>query len=539
MSEQPTSLPAYFSPAEQARRDLYERRQLLFKGSHQSYYFPSKPPRYQYLTANWLGMLPETWSRLLFANFPEISAPADAPDGAAEAVSDLVADLELSALCRTSATQASWAGCAVWKATFSKAQQRVVLRQVDPVRVTWEMDPDDPYSPIAASYWFMKETRGPDGKTQQFLIRERQALIPRSSAAVTVDRFAKKLRLRRADRVRQADLQLAYDAYRFITKSTSTGEIYTIPKVETATMDEAYPDGDAPKDTKLAIDALTLIYIPNRSLDGVWGGESDFTESLVSLQSEVNDRASLNKHILDAHSKPTLLIPEDIIQDGMVHVEDLDWLTAKQDGNGRVMYVEWSGELGASFSQLDWLWAQFNAIAGLSTTMSGASSAVTGRAKEMELVAPIAEVKARRPAWEDAIQRAIYVAMALEKANGLSKIEPVRAARTVWPTVLPDSRTEAAQVTAVLMPVGAISIETAIRLNNPTWVDAEVFAEIARIEADDDRRMQKASAAAEAQAIAQQALADHQHQLTLDQQENQARLQGQARAQKMSPRGPG
>lgn len=517
----------YLVPEEVGRRTRYDLFHKLYLGEHERVFFPGRPPRYQYVTANWLSILPATWSRLLFANFPEISAPAESDTGADDAISDLVADLDLSTLCRASAMQASWAGETIWKASFSKAQQRVVIRQVDPIQVTWEMDPDDPGTPIAASYWTIKTANDAEGHPKQFLVRERQALTPRRSTSTLFTRRA--TRVTRDERVRERELSFTYEAYQFLETTTSTGDRTVSSKAERVEIEAAFPEGGAPEDFILPLDILTLIYIPNRQTDGNWRGDSDYSRSLVSLQAEVNDRVSLNKHILDAHSKPTMVIPDDLITDGQVRVEDLDWLTAKQDGSGRVMYVEWSGEMGASFTQLTWLWDQFNALAGLSTTLSTSSSALTGRARELELVSPIAETKARRPGWEDAIQRAIYLAMLLEAANGLSKIKPVRRARVVWPTVLPDSRTETATVTATLLPIGAMSKEMAVRTNHPTWSDAEVNAELARIAEDDGSRLEQQSGAAEAQVRAQIELSDHQHALNLEAQENQARLQAGVR----------
>lgn len=495
----------YLSPEEIDRRVTYGRRKDLYLGEHQRVYFAGKGPRYHYLVVNWLGdVIPSSWSRLLFANFPEIAAPADAGDGAADAVSELVADLELSTLCRTSALQTSWAGETVWKLTFSKHQQRVVVRQVDPVRVTWESDPDDPAVPIAANYWFRRHA-SLDGKKFDVLVRERQELVPRNNIIITLNKVANALRLRRDERVREFDLRFTYSAY--IVKSDESKQAQEID------MKYVRKSSDDLADFTLPIDALTLIYIPNKQSLGDWRGESDFTNSMVSIQGEVNDRASLNKHILDAHSKPTLIIPDDLIVDGQVRVEDLDWLTAKEDGSGRVMYVEWSGEMSASFEQLKWLWEQFNALAGLSTTLSVASNALTGRAKELELVAPIAEVRARRPGWEDAIQQTIYVAMSLERAFDLSKINPVRHVRVVWPMVLPDSRVETAQVTQLLTSCQAISTETSVRLNNPTWSDAEVLAEINRIKADRAEEAERQTATVRAQAEAQMELAARQQEL--------------------------
>jgi hypothetical protein len=512
----------YNTGGEIDRRATYQIRKDLYLGHHQRVYFGLRKPRYHYLVVNWISLIPDTWARLLFANFPEISAPAEAGDGAGDAISDLVVDLNLSTLCRASSIQASWAEAVVWKVNFSRAQQRVVITQVEPVAVTWEHDPDDPNTPIAASYWFVKTARI-DNKEEKFIIRERQALKPRSPLAITLDKMKKKFRARQNERVREHVLAFTYEAYR--TTTVVDGTLMASDQVD---LDTVYANLDtpmpAPQPFTLPLDALTLIYIPNKREGEDWRGISDLSDSVVSIQGEANDRASLNKHILDAHSKPTLIIPDDLIVDGMVAVENLDWLTAKQDGSGRCMYVEWSGEMGASFEQLKWLWEQLMSITGLSTTLSTASVAMSGRAREMELVAPIAEVRARRPGWEDAIQRAIYLAMCLEKINKLSVIEPVRNVRIVWPTVLPDSQLDTANATAILHQAGAISLEMMIRKNNPTWSDAEVFAEEARIQREQQQAAEQAAHAAQQQVEGQKELALQQHRQNLEAMQHQARI---------------
>jgi len=505
-------VPSYFSKEEQARRSRFDRLRQLFVGEHEKAFFSTRKARYEYLVINWLELLSLTWSRLQFANFPEISAPADekiaadsssaesmadsgdsvpaphAADPVGEAVSDLVETLALSSLCRTGSLQASWSGAAIVKLSFAEKERAVIARLVDDAQVTWSFPPDNPTTPDGASYWYTTKGRiGPGGKEDTVWIEERQRL-----SAVTATEFIPapgKPRLAVRDRLPEQELQFTYHAYNKEGREILDWSlIFADPE-------------DIPTPFTLPIGIPTLVYIPNKQTNGDWRGESDYTLSLQSIQAAINNRYSLNQHILDAHSKPTLLIPEALIVDGMVPVTNIEWVADNGQPGAKTGYVEWSGELGASFQQCDNLWSQFNACAGLTTAISQPSQAETGRAKELEMVGPVAEVRARRPFWEDALQRIIYIAMKLEQHFGLSDLEPVRYARVVWPVVLPDSRTETASVTQQLRGAKALSVETAIRLNFPTWTDGEVAAEVKRIKEEAQvEAMQQAAVKAGGQA---------------------------------------
>lgn len=500
----------FFSAEEIARRERYARLQQLFVGEHEKAFFTNRKARYTYLTINWLELLSHTWSRLQFANFPEISAPAgdrkaeaedadeesegderesgesgeDAEDsgedaehmedGVGYAISDLVESLNLSSLCRTGSLQASWSGAAIFKLSWSARQRKVVATLVDDAQVTWEFEDDDPETPVGASYWFTKMVSIAGGKVQPIWIEEKQRLVP--SDPQTLETPAGR-RTRIRDRIKVSQLEFTYNAY------NSKGVAVDLESV--------YPDEEErPAPFTLPLDVLTLVYIPNRQSNGEWRGETDYTLSLQSIQAAINNRYSLNQHILDAHSKPTLLIPESLIVEGMVPVTQLEWIADNGQPGAKTGYVEWSGELGASFQQCDKLWEQFNACAGLTTAISQPSQAETGRAKELEMVGPVAEVRARRPFWEDALQRIVYIGMVLEQNFRVSVLPPVRYARIVWPVVLPDSRMETSSITAQLRAAKALSVETSVRLNFPTWTDEEVNAEVERIKAEAQQEAQ-------------------------------------------------
>jgi hypothetical protein len=469
-----------------------EQDRKLFYGEHKDVLYPAGfNKKFPYFTTSWTRMLSETWSRVLFGTFPEITSAED-DDNLRDAISGLVKDINLSTVCRNAARTGSWCGESVVKVTFSERWNQVIVRELDPSNVIWEYDESDPERPIGVLFYTVIIKYRPNGdETEEILyyLEEHQRLItPEDDTVVDYAGYrtippkhtpVRKLpgkvaattgaRIRQEDRESTQELEITYRCYDKDWRDVPYEQVYG--------NDGSDNEDEWPVDELIPIPHLLVLRCFNRTLtDFPYHGESDYNKHIWDIQRAANERFSYDQHILNAHSKPTLLIPDNIVQDGnMVCIDDLDWMVGGNDGGGSPVYVQWNGELGASENMKGWLWLEFIRATGLAEALFGvAHGALSGKAKALDLMSTTSEVNAKREQWEDVLQEIVYLAMALEYVNEVSDVIPVLHANTNWGSPLPDDPFDLTADATTQLGAQMIDDEEALRIRYPLNTDLEI-----------------------------------------------------------------
>ncbi len=459
----------------------------LFEGNHTAYFvLPNgEERRYEYVTINWLGdTLSQTWKRLLFRQFPTLAGRDEQETATIQAISEM---LGLPEICQPAALQVSWAGRATFKLYYSQVSGRPALR-------LWGANPTefvvcdylgaDHSQPLAANCWYQRQVRLGNNDEATVAIRERHELLfdqMGEAKAVLVSNKAWRMEGGEPDR------------------EVPWAEVW--PDPATAPLEEEQIEG---------LTELPIVIVENVDRNGDGSGDTDYTNSVISVQKNVNKLAAERQLVIDLSEQPQLVIPAEYMDEqGRV-----DWnrvrMRIKYPGEEaddvEIKAINWSGNLENSAAQWEFYRKEFQTLTGIAPPFMGESAKgggdESGYARRLGMVPTEAEVGFRRRPWEVAFTKIVRVAMMLERAyaqpqrSGVRRLferllgragqmpEPVEAVTVTWPPAIPEDSTEISTRTVAEYAGGVRSLESAIELLNPSWQSARRAQELELIRED-------------------------------------------------------
>ncbi len=242
-----------------------------------------------------------------------------------------------------------------------------------------------------------------------------------------------------------------------------------------------------------------LLHGPNLRHCGRYFGQSDYTEGLISLFDEANQRLTSLASILDRHSDPKLILPAGSVgRKSAVAVQDMEWFEVNPEdaATGAPRYLTWDAQLTACFEQLELIDAKIFDYSDISPAMFGrdkAGNIESGRAMLMRFARMLTRAGRKALYREPIMQQAIFLGMHLAAAwrSNLSPEwsdwpEPSGHCEVIWRNGLPRDDRELTEVATAQVAARLLSRHDAIRYIRQVG-DVEADAILARIDEDEKK----------------------------------------------------
>jgi hypothetical protein len=248
---------------------------------------------------------------------------------------------------------------------------------------------------------------------------------------------------------------------------------------------EGVPEQDFENDMVV----LPVVCIWNKDGLGTIDGESDYKESLINLQKNINKLYAIRQLVIDMSEQPLLVVPSEYLdEDGKLDMR-LVRLRTKEDGEeaDEIQVTNWTGNLENSKEQVSLYREEFHFITGLSPTMAGLldSQARSGLARRLGMVSTEAEITSRRHQWNRAYKQLIRLCIMLENTYGTQKLDLDNTLSILWPEALPQETSDLVNSLVSLLQSDGISPEMLVAQNplNEDLSEEERQDEITRIKA--------------------------------------------------------
>lgn len=359
-----------------------------------------------YLAVNFAGLTSKLCADMLFGEFPTITGDNQ------KQIDEIIADNALQTVCHTMALSSSYRGDCVFKVRRGRFQdwdekEYPIIEAV----------PSHAYFP----YLDQNNVMGVKGATIAW-VRE-----------IGNDRYLRK-------EVHEPG-RIINELYR-MDSATNVGDQLLLKSLdETANLPEVQDTG---------FPGLLVEYVPNWRLDDEFWGISDYFD-ILSLQSELNNRMTKVRKILDKHSEPKLLLPPGImkydekLQRWYVEKEDLEAIEVDPDTVGDLpKYLTWDAQLSACFDEIERL-LEFmclvteTAPSAIGLTGKDGGQAESGKALRFRLMRTLGKIDRKKRFFDQALKNVLYAAQWL----GGRSAEPVSIE---WQDGLPDDPQETAEV---------------------------------------------------------------------------------------------
>lgn len=456
---QPAAQKSLWTMAEEKYFKNIQYYRNLFKGNHKSaFILPNDAVRpYDYIIINYLGdFLSETWRRFMFRKFPTFNTEN-------KALLAYIKSMDLIKLIVPACLLQSYAGRAVLKAYYSNVTKKVCWKLYGAVPgeyTVFEYMDSDANTPVAVNYYYIKPFKRGNSMINA-IIRERHALLfNKDSMTITGVSIV----------------------------STAHEEIGGVPQTREYDWNEVWAGSLHPplQSETLRMTQLPCVIIDNVDRDGDGIGDSDYTESRISVQKNLNKVAAIRQIVIDLSEFPQLVIPPEYIDSNGV----IDWNKVRfrigydgEDGT-EIKVINWTGNLENSDKQWQFYREEFFALTGLSPALVGLSAdseARTGKARRFGLVATEAEVSSRRAIWDSGLRKLLSVTCEFE-ANYGGKLSATDAddVEVVWAEILPGEIGEISQTVLAELNANARSVESAVSLLplnaecTPEWLSSEI-----------------------------------------------------------------
>lgn len=445
----------------------WRKRLQLFAGDHEAYFVDGESGQkqlYPYRKVNWLGdRLSKRIAELVFPGFPRLFATGKPQQ---ELVAQTVRELRVPQVTYPTALMVSWGGWAPWKVYWSE-------QAGGPALTLWGVQPGefcyfdyragDRARPYAANCWYETEIER-QGKPRKCKVCERYEV--------------------------GADRKVTFSNRAWLVEgSLMEGGGGKLKEIGLA---EALPEGSAvpPEKGAWPTSELPVWSIPNVDLFGAGTGDSDYSESLVDIQKQVNAVYAQRALVVALTGLPHFTVPRRLLgPDGSLDLRNI-WIQVEYEGEEPtpITITNWDGNLQQTAQQLEELNKAFMHCSILSPAVDGQVAGVggeSGYARRLSMVKLEAGVWRRRANYEPAFEWLIRTSQELRRARGVGgRTRPEVDLEILWSPPIPEDPEGASRSIESLIRVGAMSIEAGVRRANPTESDAWIKGEVARIKED-------------------------------------------------------
>jgi hypothetical protein len=221
--------------------------------------------------------------------------------------------------------------------------------------------------------------------------------------------------------------------------------------------------------TETGVDEFLVVPVNNVLTTDRVTGLDDYSD-LDSIIQELEVRIAQISRILDKHADPNMYGPDTALEH--------DPATGQWGyrGGGKYFpvgkdeqppgYVTWDGQLEAAFRQIDLLMEQLYILSETSAAAFGqlkAGLAESGTALKRLMMAPLAKVNRIRMRFDPALKEVLWLASALEKAQGMAGAIVLENIHIDWKDGLPDDEQELTQNEVQRYTAGLTSLESSLR----------------------------------------------------------------------------
>jgi hypothetical protein len=223
------------------------------------------------------------------------------------------------------------------------------------------------------------------------------------------------------------------------------------------------------EEANTGVDEFLVVPVNNVLTTDRVTGLDDYSD-LDSIIQELETRIAQISRILDKHADPNMYGPDTALEHdpttGQWGYRGGGKYFPVGQGEQPPGYVTWDGQLEAAFKQIDLLMEQLYILSETSAAAFGqlkAGLAESGTALRRLMMAPLAKVNRIRMRFDPALKEVLWLASALEKAQGMSGAVVLEDIHIDWKDGLPDDEQELTQNEVQRYTVGLTSLESSLR----------------------------------------------------------------------------
>lgn len=405
-------------PPDPARKERYDRWQLLYEGDHNLAFAEELALRYYdkegdeltYIRLSYPALVVNVASNLLVGEPPIVSYPSERTDYV-EALQELMKDSDWKTLLQELCQEAGSKGDAVL--VVREAAEGVVI-EPKPAYVYWPtLHPDNCREVLEEVLAWQREWMG--------------------QRVVRVDRYEPG--------------QIVREAY-LLDGTKLTRRLPDSAVEEMCGGPVVVPTGVS--------DRRTLVHFPNLRSASSYFGYSDYDFGIASLFEEANRRITQIAVILDRHADPIMAGMDLRDPNGNINLLKGNYMILPKGGTAP-QYLTWNSELKAAFEELRLILEEIYRQTEISPVLAGyvaGASYDSSRAFRMQLIQTLAKMTRKRNYLEAALKKAIRLAMAI--ILGIPYADTLEP-EIKWRDPLPKDLAEAVQTESTATAAGLTS----------------------------------------------------------------------------------
>lgn len=266
------------------------------------------------------------------------------------------------------------------------------------------------------------------------------------------------------------------------------------PERDAAKLDLFEDLAHLPDDQPTGVDEPLVVPIALGGHDesGVWG-RSDYAD-VISLQGELNNRATQTGEVLDKHGDPWMYGP-DLWLDNQQRLDPSRRYLSVSNNEQVPGYLTWDGELGPAETEIQRLVRHMIFVAGLSPEsfqQEDGGGAESGRALKLRQHRTASAVRMRQRVYGTAIPRAISIASKLANSSEVGEVWDGRTPPVLepddislsWQDGLPDDDIQRIEQAGMAASMGIMSRRRAVQVAQPELTEDQLEEELAAIAAE-------------------------------------------------------
>jgi hypothetical protein len=450
-----------WTPAVEAeyRRVCDMRR--LFEGEHEAIFVTrsGKILQFRYICENMLRALSTTMADLMLPQPPLVKVLGS--DALQATVHEWLRAMGWWGQCYPTILRRSYAGYGDWKLVRGADDAHAELR-------LWGSEPGE------------------------FITMPRRQRVMHFWYVVTIDhgRAGKKsYRIRETHQWDDDGTEITNAAFR-----AEYGKIEDCTAVPWSTVTPAWPQDGQPEEGY----ELPGVVLPpacrvhNIDYQGNGLGDSDYHQSLVSMQEGLNITVSSRQFVIRATEEPAFAASSDLLDDdGNLDLDRAKRQVIGPDGRKSLLEIKnWQGHLPNSEFQWNKYEDVFYLLTPLTPAVNGTLSTESGYARLLALRKPSASAIRGQQALTPATLWAVQKAAELERyyTDGRGGAEPIDSLDITWPAIFPDDPNDISLRVSTATRDGNMSLETAIDELHPNKSEQWRREELERIRAAERER---------------------------------------------------